>query len=231
MELINHIVSEYAEQHTSEEIPLLAKLNRETHLTQVYPRMLSGRLQGTFLRMISRMMKPFRILEIGTFTGYSAINLAQGLTDKPTSERSSSNDTKALLHTIEVDPELEAGIMKYLVEAGLQDKVILHIGQAEKIIPTLQENWDIVYIDADKPNYPAYYKLVIDRVNPGGLIIADNALWDGKVLDPSTKNADARGIEEFNDFVQQDFRVENVLLTVRDGIMLVQKKNGFQNKD
>ena len=214
MELINPELESYAEEHTSEELPVLAKLNRETHLTQVYPRMLSGHMQGTFLRMISRMMKPFRILEIGSFTGYSAINLAAGLTDRP----------GAVLHTIEVDPELEQMIRKYFKEAGIEDKVILHIGEAIAIIPTLEETWDLVFIDADKPNYLNYYKLIIDRLSPGGLVIADNALWDGKVLNPETRSKDTQGIIEFNDFIQHDNRVENVLLPVRDGMMIIQKK-------
>jgi len=214
MELIDPELERYAEEHTSEELPVLAKLNRETHLTQVYPRMLSGHLQGTFLRMISRMMKPFRILEIGSFTGYSAINLAAGLTDRP----------GAVLHTIEVDPELEQMIRKYFKEAGIEDKVILHIGEAIAIIPTLEETWDLVFIDADKPNYLNYYKLIIDRLSPGGLVIADNALWDGKVLNPETRSKDTQGIIEFNDFIQHDNRVENVLLPVRDGMMIIQKK-------
>ena len=214
MELINPELESYAEAHTSEELPVLAKLNRETHLTQVYPRMLSGHMQGTFLRMISRMLKPFRILEIGTFTGYSAINLAAGLTDR----------AAAVLHTIEVDPELELMIRKYVKEAGLEDKVILHIGEAMSIIPTLEETWDLVFIDADKPNYLNYYKMIIDRLSPGGIVIADNALWDGKVLDPSSRSKDTHGIMEFNDFIQNDSRVENILLPVRDGMMIIRKK-------
>jgi caffeoyl-CoA O-methyltransferase len=181
--------------------------------------MLSGHLQGTFLRMISRMVKPFRILEIGTFTGYSAINLAAGLTDRPANKFSS-----AILHTIEVDPELEKIIRKYLKEAGVEEKVVLHIGNAMEIVPTLEEPWDLVFIDADKPNYLNYYKMLIDRLSPGGLIIADNALWDGKVLNPDTRSRDTRGIIEFNDFVQNDDRVENVLLPLRDGLMMIQKR-------
>ena len=228
MELINEELEKYAAQHTTDELPLLAKLNRETHLTQVYPRMLSGHLQGTFLRMISRMVKPFRILEIGTFTGYSAINLAVGLANRPATDSSSTKKDKikdeAKLHTIEVDPELESMIRKYLHEAGVEDKVIVHIGNAIEIIPTLDETWDMVFIDADKPNYLNYYKMVIDRLSTGGLIIADNALWDGKVLNPDTRSRDTCGIIEFNDFVQQDKRVENVLLPVRDGVMIIQKK-------
>jgi caffeoyl-CoA O-methyltransferase len=229
MELIPHEIAEYAEQHTTPESPVLAELTRETHLTQVYPRMLSGHLQGTFLRMISRMVKPFRVLEIGTFTGYSAINLAAGLTDRSENKVLSTTGTeknnKAYLHTIEVDPELELTIRKYFRKAGVEGNIILHIGEAAKIVPGLDEKWDLVFIDADKPNYVSYYKMVIDQVRPGGWIIADNALWDGKVLEPGTRNADARGIMEFNDFVQLDRRVENVLLPLRDGLMLIRKND------
>jgi caffeoyl-CoA O-methyltransferase len=220
MELIDPELEKYAEVHTSAEPPVLAKLTRETHLTQMYPRMLSGHLQGTLLRMISGMIKPFRILEIGTFTGYSAICLAAGLTGRP---GKGSDIEPALLHTIEVDPELETMIRKYLLEAGVEDKVILHTGNAEEVIPTLNETWDLVFIDADKPNYLNYYRMVFDHVRPGGFILADNALWDGKVLDPATESKDTRGIIEFNDFVQNDPRVENLLLPVRDGLMIVRK--------
>jgi caffeoyl-CoA O-methyltransferase len=206
---------EYAEQHSTPEYPFLDKLNRETHLTQVYPRMLAGHMQGMLLRLISQMIKPRRILEIGTFTGYSAINLAMGLCTSPQEE--------GILHTIEVDPEQEAIIRKYFIEAGIEKKVILHIGEAMKIIPTLDETWDLVYIDADKPNYLNYYNLVFDRVRLGGFILADNALWDGKVLDPGTRSSDTRGIIDFNEFVLKDDRVENLLLPFRDGLMIVRK--------
>ena len=202
----------YAEDHTTPEFPVLEKLNRETHLTQVYPRMLSGHIQGTLLRMISSMLKPSRILEIGTFTGYSAINLSYGLTEN------------GILHTIEVDPELEEIILRSVSEAGQNDKFILHTGRAEDIIPTLEETWDLVFIDADKPNYLLYYGLVFDRVRKGGFILADNALWDGKVLDPDPRTMDTQGIKDFNDFTQNDKRVENLLLPVRDGLMIIHKK-------
>jgi len=204
---------EYAEQHSSEELPFLAKLNRETNLTQMYPRMMAGPMQGMMLRFISSMIKPKRILEIGTFTGYSGINFALGLAKD------------GILHTIDVDPELEDGIRKYLTKAGLEKKVVLHIGQAEKIIPTLDETWDLVYIDADKPNYLKYYKMVFDKVRPGGFILADNAFWDGKVLEANPRSLDTKGIKEFNAFVLKDDRVENLLLPFRDGVMICRKKN------
>jgi predicted O-methyltransferase YrrM len=190
---------------------VLAKLSRETHLTQVYPRMLPGNLQGTFLRMVSAMLKPKRILEIGTFTGYSTINLAMGMGE-------------GILHTMEVNPELEEIIRRYIHEAGLEDRIILHIGDALQVIPSLNEQWDLIYIDADKPNYLNYYKMLFDHLRPGGFLLADNALWGGKVLQPGKKlDKDTLGIVEFNEFVQKDDRVENVLLSVRDGIMMVRK--------
>jgi len=210
--MIKDELLEYAETHTSAELPLLTALSRETHLTQVYPRMLSGNLQGTLLRMVSTMVRPKRILEIGTFTGYSAINLAKGL------------EAKGLLHTIEVNPELEEIIRRYIREAGLEDRIILHIGNAMQIIPILKEQWDMIYIDADKPNYLNYYKMLFDHLQPGGFFLADNALWGGKVLHPKKKlDKDTLGIVEFNDFVQNDDRVENLLLPIRDGIMMVRK--------
>jgi caffeoyl-CoA O-methyltransferase len=219
-------LSEYSETHTSDELPLLVKLSRETHLTQVYPRMLAGNLQGTFLRMVTAMISPKRVLEIGTFTGYSAINLAMGLcTSSPSPLLKERGEEMALLHTIEVNPELEEIIRRYIREAGLEDRIILHIGDAMKIIPTLNEQWDLIYIDADKPNYLNYYKMLFDHLRPGGFFLADNALWGGKVLQPKKKHdKDTLGIDEFNDFVQNDDRVENVLLPVRDGIMIIRKK-------
>ena len=206
---------EYAGQHSTPEYPFLDRLNRETNLTQVYPRMLAGPMQGMLLRLISQMIRPRRILEIGTFTGYSAINLAMGFF--------STSEEEGLLHTIEVDPEQEAIIRKYFNEAGIEKNVILHIGEAMKIIPTIVETWDLVYIDADKPNYLNYYNLVFDRVRPGGFILADNALWDGKVLNPNTRSRDTKGIIEFNEFVLSDDRTENLLLPFRDGLMIIRK--------
>jgi predicted O-methyltransferase YrrM len=187
--------------------------------------MLAGNLQGTFLRMVSTMVRPRRILEIGTFTGYSTINLAMGLAaPPPTPPLEGRGEGEGLLHTIEVNPELEEIIRRYIHEAGLDDRIILHIGDAIKIIPTLNETWDLIYIDADKPNYLNYYKMLFDHLRPGGFFLADNALWGGNVIKPKHKlDKESLGIVEFNEFVQKDERVENVLLPVRDGIMLVRK--------
>jgi caffeoyl-CoA O-methyltransferase len=203
---------QYAEEHTTPEPSILAKLNRETQLTQVYPRMLSGHLQGTLLRSISHMVKPLRVLEIGTFTGYSAICLASGLQES------------GVLHTIDVNPEQEEIIRKYIDEAGLKEKIILHIGDALQVIKTLDEKWDIVFIDADKNNYLNYYKFLFDSVRRGGFILADNAFWGGKVLETNTTDKETLGIVEFNDFIQKDERVENILCPIRDGLMIIRKK-------
>ena len=204
---------EYSESHSTPEYDFLAELNRETNLTQVYPRMLAGHMQGMLLRFISHMLKPRRVLEIGTFTGYSGINFSLGLAPD------------GVLHTIDVDPELEETIRKYIKKAKLGKKIILHIGEALQIIPTLRETWDLVYIDADKPNYLNYYKSVIDKVRPGGVILADNALWDGKVLETNPRSTETKGIQEFNEFVMMDARVENLLLPFRDGVMIIWKKS------
>lgn len=202
----------YAEAFSAEESPVLGKLNRETNLKILYPRMLSGKLQGNFLKMISCMLHPSSILEIGTFTGYSAICLAEGLTDK------------GMLHTIEVNPELEDMILRYFKEAGIISKITLHIGNAIDIVPTLNTSFDLVFIDADKENYLNYYHLVFDKVRKGGFIIADNVLWGGKVMKKTAStDKETKGIKEFNEFVQQDKRVENMLLPLRDGLMIVRK--------
>jgi len=202
----------YITDHTSAEQEVLRELNRETHVKVLFPRMMSGHLQGKFLQMVSWMIRPGRVLEIGTYTGYSAICLAGGLKDQ------------GVVHTIEINPELEDIILKYVVKAGLSDKIQLHIGDAIDIIPDLDETFDLVFIDADKENYLNYYHLVFDKVREGGFILADNALWDGKVVEEKKRyDKETEGIIKFNDFVQNDDRVENVLLPVRDGIMIVRK--------
>ncbi len=217
----------YAELHTSPELPVLEKLNRETHLTRVYPRMMAGPLQGMLLRMISYMIKPERILELGTFTGYSAINLALGLNHSTPGSYPHGEGSKGVVpqvHTIEVDPEQEEIIRRYIHEAGMDKQIILHIGNAMEIIPKLDETWDLVYLDADKPNYLNYYKMVIGSLRKGGFFLADNVLWDGKVTgDREKMNKETLGIVEFNEYIQKDDRVENLLLPFRDGIMIVRK--------
>jgi caffeoyl-CoA O-methyltransferase len=202
----------YAEAHTSPESQLLHRLNRETHIKMRMPNMLSGHLQGAFLRMISLLHKPACILEIGTFTGYSAICLAEGL--KP----------GGILHTIDNNPEMEDYAMRYILEAGMEKSISVHIGEALDLIPAIEGPFDLVFIDADKDNYIRYYDLVIGKVPQGGIIIADNALWYGKVLDPDAlTDRETAGIVAFNDYIQNDIRVENVLLPLRDGLMMMRK--------
>lgn len=210
MDVIAKELQAYAEQHTTEESPLLKKINRDTHSQVLMPRMLSGQLQGRVLSMISCMIRPRAILEIGTYTGYSAICLAEGLQEKGT------------LVTIDINEELHDRVSGYFAAAGLEDRIDHRIGNATEIIPELKGNFDLVFIDADKENYSRYFDLVIDRVNLNGLILADNVLWSGKVLD-AKPDKDTRAIVDFNRKVQADVRVENVLLPIRDGMMLMRK--------
>lgn len=205
-------IDRYILEHSSPEDDFLWELDRETHLKVLRSRMMSGHLQGQILTMISSMIRPKCILEIGTFTGYSAICLAKGLAED------------GRLHTIEIDDELEAISQKYFLKSGLSDRITQHIGDARKIIPSLNLKFDLVFIDADKREYCDYYQLVIDLIPVGGFLLADNVLWDGKVVDPEAASEEqTRGILSFNTLVQNDPRVRNVILPVRDGIMLVQK--------
>lgn len=210
--MIDPKIEKYAEEHTSSENEVLYKLNRETNLKVIHPRMLSGHLQGKLLEMISCMIQPTKILEIGTYTGYSAICLSKGL------------KRGGKLHTIEYNPELKKIACDAFKNAGIENKVVYHLGNAMDIIHEIDEMFDLVFIDADKENYLNYYKLIFDKVAKGGFILADNALWSGKVLENSTSaDKETKGLIAFNDFVQQDQRIENVLLTVRDGIMMIRK--------
>jgi caffeoyl-CoA O-methyltransferase len=211
MEFPHPDINRYAEQHSTAESDVLKRLNRETHLNVLMPQMLSGHLQGNVLKMFSRMLRPRRVLEIGTFTGYAAICLVDGLAD----------DGKLI--TIDVNEELHDMVARYLNEAGLQNKVDALVGDAKQIIPTLDETFDMVFIDADKVNYANYYDLVFNKVRPGGIIIADNALWSGKVL-ADKKDKDTAAIDAFNAKVSNDSRVETCLLPVRDGLMVIWKK-------
>jgi len=206
-------IDRYILDHIDEEDPVLTELDRETHLKVLGARMLSGHLQGQILTMISKMIQPRNILELGTFTGYSAICLAKGLKDG------------GKLITIEVDDELEALSKKYFHKAGLGDRIEQRIGSALEIIPTLGEKFDLVFIDADKREYVQYYELLIDRIESGSYILADNTLWSGKVLEePKADDLQTKGIIEFNDLLKNDHRVEKVILPLRDGMTLIRKK-------
>ena len=211
-DLIDHTIEAYCEAHTSPESELLHRLNRQTNLETVNPRMLSDQLQGQFLTFISKMLRPERILEIGTFTGYSALCLAEGLSD--TGE----------LHTIEVNVEYEDRIREYFSQSPLGKQIILHIGDALQVVPSLGMCWDLVFIYADKEDYLSYYEAVLPSVRKGGFILADNVLWNGKVTQENIGNdRDTRAILAFNDHVQNDERVRNLLLPFRDGIMIIEK--------
>jgi caffeoyl-CoA O-methyltransferase len=210
MDILNEDLLHYSEQHTTPESPLLKAINRDTHAKVIMPRMLSGHLQGRVLSMISKLIQPKLILEIGTYTGYSAICLAEGL------------GPEGKLITIDINEELEDKVKKYFDEAGLSSKVEYRIGDATKIVSTLDGPFDLVFIDADKENYGRYYDMVIDKVREGGIILADNVLWSGKVLQ-AKQDKDTRAIVEFNKKIQQDIRVENVLLPIRDGILMIRK--------
>lgn len=206
------LLEQYILHHISPEEDYLRELDRETNIKVLRARMLSGHLQGQLLQMISCMIRPGCILEIGTFTGYSALCLAKGLT------------AGGKLHTIEIDDELESIAQKYFKQSGMADCIIQHIGDAQQIIPTLKGTFDLVFIDADKREYCNYYHLVFDKVRVGGFVLADNILWNGKVVDAeAAEEEQTQGILQFNDLVQNDTRVRNVILPVRDGIMLVQK--------
>ncbi|TGE10250.1 O-methyltransferase [Hymenobacter fodinae] len=205
----------YADQHTTPESALLARLNRETHVQLLHARMLSGHAQGRLLSMLSHMIRPRRVLELGTFTGYSALCLAEGLAEE------------GVLHTIEQNPELESRIRRYVSEAGQESRIQVHIGDARHVLSSLAEPWDLVFIDADKINNDTYYELVLPQVRPGGFLLIDNVLWGDKVLPsysvkPSDK--DTFAVRAFNDKVQADDRVENVFLPLRDGLLLVRKR-------
>jgi caffeoyl-CoA O-methyltransferase len=208
MEILNEDLQRYAEQHTSPESDLLKKINRDTYAHVLMPRMLCGHLQGRVLSMISYMIKPQRILEIGTYTGYSALCLAEGLS------------TGGKLITIDINEELEKKVRDHFSQ--WQGKIEYKIGNALDIVPTLNEIFDLVFIDADKSNYSKYFDLVIDKIRPGGFILADNVLWSGKVLNKNPDN-DTKSIIAFNQKIQHDSRVENVLLPIRDGIMMIRK--------
>ncbi|TDE16700.1 O-methyltransferase [Dyadobacter psychrotolerans] len=206
-------IEEYSEAHTEPENILLQKLNRETHANVLNPRMLSGHLQGRFLSMLSRMIRPESILEIGTYTGYSALCLCEGLA------------VNGKVVTIDINEELETLTRSYFDQSSFSANIDYRIGNALQIIPLLEETFDIAFIDADKINYISYFNLCLDKVRKGGFIIADNVLWSGKVAQAELKKSDkdTQLLIEFNRMVHEDSRVSNLLLPIRDGLMILQK--------
>ncbi len=200
----------YCEAHTSPPSDILQELERQTYLRALAPQMISGYYQGRLLSMISQMVRPKRILEIGTFTGYSALCLAEGLTED------------GLLYTIEINPEYEKMAMDYISKSGYQAKIRLHVGDALEIIPRLEDKFDLVFIDAAKISYPFYFELIMDKIESGGFILADNLLWSGKVLRPET-DADTVTLRNFAKDIQEDPRLQNILIPIRDGLMLCRR--------
>jgi caffeoyl-CoA O-methyltransferase len=213
MDFLPKAIDEFVARHTEPENELLSHINRETHLKVMMPRMLSGHVQGRILSMLSHMIKPKCILEIGTYTGYSALCFAEGL----------QPDGKLI--TIDINEELESRVRGYFNDSPYNNLIDYRVGDATEIIPSLNEKFDLVFIDADKNNYPKYFDLVFDKVNPGGYIIADNVLWSGRVVEELNKNdKDTPGIIEYCNKVANDSRVQPVLFAVRDGLMICRKK-------
>lgn len=213
MEFIDQKLDDYVCAHTENEPEVLNALNRKTHLTVLRSRMLSGHFQGRLLSMLSHMIQPERILEIGTYTGYSAICLAEGLTEN------------GKLTTIDINEELEDIAREFIQKANLDNKIEYIIGDAMQIVPQLDEQYDLVFIDADKKNYCNYYHLVFDKVKPGGYILADNVLWSGKVVeDYEALDSETKIIMDYNKMVHEDPRVQEILLPIRDGLMLARKR-------
>lgn len=206
-------LEDYLLAHIDAEPEHLHQLDRDTHIELLYSRMCSGHLQGRLLKMLVRMIRPKRVLELGTYSGYSAQCLAEGLLDD-----------EAHIHTIEIEDELEDFLRAHFDQSPVGHRITLHIGDCNDIVPTLGGDFDLVFIDANKRQYVEYYDLVMDYLNPGGYIIADNTLWAGKVVDPKAqREAQTRGIMAFNDHVKQDTRVERVIIPLRDGLTLIRK--------
>ncbi len=205
-------LDDYILSHISPEPDNLRELERDVNVRLLYPRMCSGHLQGRILKMLTCMIAPRRVVELGTYAGYSALSIAEGLAEG------------AEIHTIEADDEMEDFIRRRLERSPHGSKVSLHIGAAEEILPALPGKWDMAFIDANKRNYTAYYEALLPRMNPGGYILADNTLWGGKVTDPSSHDPQTEGIRAFNDLVARDPRVETVILPLRDGLTLIRVK-------
>ena len=212
MDFLTQELNDYATLHSNVfQSDILAEIERHTHLKEMMPQMLSGYLQGQFLALISKLVQPKRILEIGTFTGYSAVCLAQGLT------------TDGKMITLEVNEELEKPVNAFFKKAGLGDKIEMRIGNAVEMINELEDSFDLVFIDADKVNYPNYYELILPKMRIGGLILVDNVLWSGKVTQEPIKDKKTAAIHALNQRIQNDERVENMLLPLRDGMMMARR--------
>ena len=213
MEFISEKIDQYVCEHTSPETELLSDLNRQTHIKILQPRMLSGHFQGRLLTMFVKMIQPNHILEIGTYTGYSALSFLEGL------------DDSAKITTIDCNIELEDFTRSFFEKSGKAHQIDYRLGDASEILPLIDPDYDFVFIDADKNNYLNYYEFVVEKMKSGGYIIADNVLWSGKVCDNSLNfDKDTLAIDEFNNFVQNDPRVENIMLPIRDGLTVIRKK-------
>ena len=208
---INKDILEYSEKYSQQEPEILQELNRETHLKILNPRMLSGFFQGRLLSIISKLIKPKKVLEIGTYTGYSAICISEGM------------NKNGIIHTIDKNEELNTIQKKYFKKSGLENNIIQYNGCALDIIPKIEEKFDLIFIDADKENYINYFNLVIDKLNTNGIILADNVLWSGKVINSEDHDLTTNVLREFNRMVNNDNRVETILLPIRDGISIIRK--------
>ena len=208
---INKDILEYSEKYSQQEPEILQELNRETHLKILNPRMLSGFFQGRLLSIISKLIKPKKVLEIGTYTGYSAICISEGM------------NKNGIIHTIDKNEELNTIQKKYFKKSGLENNIIQYNGCALDIIPKIEEKFDLIFIDADKENYINYFNLVINKLNNNGVILADNVLWSGKVINSEDHDLTTNVLREFNRMVNNDNRVETILLPIRDGISIIRK--------
>ena len=210
--IVNNKIEDYIRKNSSKEPEILKDLNKETHLKVLNPRMLSGHIQGRFLSIITKLIKPKKILEIGTYTGYSAICMAEGLIEN------------GIIHTIDINEELVSIQNKYFAKSKCNNSIIQHVGDARNIIKSINEKFDLVFLDADKENYIEYYELVIEKVKKGGLIIADNVLWTGKVVEPKKDDDElTQYLIDFNKMINEDDRVENIILPLRDGLNVILK--------
>ena len=211
-DIVNNKIEDYIRKNSSKEPKILKDLNKETYLKVLNPRMLSGHIQGRFLSIITKLIKPKKILEIGTYTGYSAICMAEGLIEK------------GIIHTIDINEELVSIQNKYFAKSKCNNSIIQHVGDARNIIKSINEKFDLVFLDADKENYIEYYELVIEKVKKGGLIIADNVLWTGKVVEPEKDDDElTQYLIDFNKMINEDDRVENIILPLRDGLNVILK--------